>query len=46
MFELIIGIIVGATFAEFWRHLYRVIKRKVHAWQKGNSSHSRDSELN
>ncbi|WP_444996623.1 hypothetical protein [Aliikangiella sp. IMCC44359] len=32
MFELIIGIIIGATFAEFWRHLYRVIHRKVKVW--------------
>ena len=32
MFELIIGIIIGATFAEFWRHLYRVVKRKVSHW--------------
>lgn len=32
MLELAIGIIIGATFAEFWRHLYKIIKRKVSAW--------------
>jgi hypothetical protein len=32
MIELMIGIIVGATFAEFWRHVYRVIKRKMGQW--------------
>lgn len=38
MFELIIGIIIGATFAEFWRHLYRVIKRKVSRWMDDNKT--------
>ena len=32
MVELMIGIIIGATFAEFWRHVYRVIKRKTSTW--------------
>ena len=40
MFELIIGIIIGATFAEFWRHLYRVIKRKVSRWMDDSKSTS------
>ncbi|MGX5175373.1 hypothetical protein ACUR5C_15240 [Aliikangiella sp. IMCC44653] len=46
MFELIIGIIVGATFAEFWRHLYRLIKRKAQAWQKGTSEGSINDKVN
>lgn len=32
MVELMIGIIIGATFAEFWRHVYRVIRRKTSSW--------------
>ncbi|WP_281282217.1 hypothetical protein [Aliikangiella marina] len=38
MFELIMGIIIGATFAEFWRHLYRVVKRKISRWMDDNKS--------
>jgi|GEM_PF-3285693 len=38
MIELIIGIIIGATFAEFWRHLYRVIKRKTSRWMADHKS--------
>jgi len=38
MLELIIGIIIGATFAEFWRHFYRIIRRKVTKWMDDNKS--------
>ncbi len=38
MFELIIGIIIGATFAEFWRHFYRLVRRKVSKWMDDNKS--------
>lgn len=38
MLELIIGIIIGATFAEFWRHFYRIIRRKVSKWMDDNKS--------
>jgi hypothetical protein len=38
MVELMIGIIIGATFAEFWRHVYRVIRRKTAAWMADSKS--------
>lgn len=38
MLELIIGIIIGATFAEFWRHAYRLIRRKVSRWMDDTQS--------
>ncbi len=38
MIELMIGIIIGATFAEFWRHVYRVVHRKTSHWMKENKS--------
>ena len=40
MLELIVGIILGATFAEFWRHFYRLIKRKVSHWMDDNKNMS------
>ncbi|MET1255288.1 hypothetical protein [Aliikangiella maris] len=36
MFELIIGIILGATFHQFWRHLYQLICRQVKKWLADN----------
>ena len=38
MIELIIGIIIGATFAEFWRHVYRVVRKKTSAWMSDSKS--------
>ncbi|WP_196139130.1 hypothetical protein [Aliikangiella sp. G2MR2-5] len=38
MFELIVGIIIGATFAEFWRHFYRVVRRKISQWMDDHKS--------
>jgi len=38
MLELIIGIIIGATFAEFWRQVYRFLKRKASHWMDDNKS--------
>ncbi len=32
MIELIIGIIIGATFHEFWGQVYRYAKKKVSEW--------------
>lgn len=38
MLELIIGIIIGATFAEFWRHVYKFLKRKLSTWMSENKA--------
>ena len=32
MIELIIGIIIGAAFHEFWNNVYKYVKRKVSEW--------------
>lgn len=32
MIELIIGIIIGATFHEFWNQVYKFAKKKVSSW--------------
>ncbi len=41
MIELIIGIIIGATFHEFWTSVYKYTKKKVSEW---NSEHKTPSE--
>ncbi len=38
MSGLIIGIIIGATFAEFWRYLYRVTRKKIVAWMANHQT--------
>ena len=38
MIELIIGIIIGATFHEFWAQVFRFAKRKVSDWTKEQKS--------
>ncbi len=32
MLEFILGIIVGATFADFWRYLYRLVRTGFRRW--------------
>lgn len=32
MIELLIGIIIGATFHEFWNQVYKFAKKKVSNW--------------
>lgn len=34
MIELIIGIIIGATFHEFWGQVFKYAKKKVSDWTK------------
>ena len=34
MLELIVGIIIGATFADFWRYIYRVARAKASKWMR------------
>lgn len=41
MIELIIGIIIGATFHEFWSGVYKYVKRKISEW---NSKQEASSE--
>ncbi len=43
MLELMIGIIIGATFSEFWRHLYQFLKQKTSHWMNNNSSKDNSS---
>lgn len=38
MLELIIGIIIGATFAEFWRQVYQFLRRKASRWMDDHRS--------
>ncbi len=38
MIELIIGIIIGATFHEFWGHVYKYAKKKMSEWTKEQKS--------
>ena len=38
MIELIIGIIIGATFHEFWGQVFRYAKKKVSEWTKEQKS--------
>lgn len=38
MVELMIGIIIGATFAEFWRHVYHVARRKTSKWMDNDKT--------
>jgi len=40
MLELIVGIIIGATFADFWRYVYRVARAKARRWMSDNKSSS------
>lgn len=41
MIELMIGIIIGATFHEFWHQVYKFVKKKVSAW----TSEQQDSRM-
>ncbi len=34
MLEFIIGIIVGATFADFWRYLYSIMRKGFDSWME------------
>ena len=38
MIELIIGIIIGATFHEFWSGVYKYAKKKVAEWNSDQKS--------
>ena len=38
MIELIIGIIIGATFHEFWAQVFQFVKRKISNWTKEQRS--------
>lgn len=38
MIELIIGIIVGATFHEFWQQVFNYAKRKISRWTADQKS--------
>ncbi len=38
MIELIIGIIVGATFHEFWQQVFKYAKRKISRWTEDQNS--------
>jgi len=38
MIELIIGIIIGATFHEFWGQVFRYAKKKVSEWTNNQKS--------
>ena len=38
MIELMIGIIVGATFHEFWGQVFKFAKKKVSNWTNENKS--------
>jgi len=38
MFEFFIGIIIGATFAEFWRDLYKAARVKFETWSADHKS--------
>ncbi len=38
MLELIIGIIIGATFADFWRYIYKIIRTGFNKWMKKNNN--------
>jgi len=41
MIELIIGIIIGATFHEFWSSVYKFTKKKIANW---NNDHKTSAE--
>jgi len=43
MFELFIGIILGASFPEFWAQLYQSAKKKVTEWTSSQKSSSNES---
>ncbi len=43
MFGLIVGIILGACFPEFWAELYQSIKNKLVSWTNSLKSSSTDS---
>ena len=36
--ELIIGIIIGATFHEFWGQVFKYAKKKISEWTKDHKS--------
>ncbi len=38
MIYLIIGIIIGATFHEFWEQVFKFAKRKVSEWTNDQKS--------
>ncbi len=40
MIELIIGIIIGATFHEFWSNVYQYAKKKIAEWNNKQKSSS------
>jgi len=43
MFELFIGIIIGASFPEFWAKLFQSAKKKVSEWTSSDKSSSSES---
>lgn len=38
MIELIIGVIIGATFHEFWSQVFKFVKKKVADWSHDQKS--------
>ena len=45
MIELIIGIIIGATFHDFWEQVYKFAKRKVSEWTNEQESTSKQDQV-
>ena len=45
MIELIIGIIIGATFHEFWEQVYIFAKRKVSDWTSDQDKSVKEDKI-
>jgi hypothetical protein len=44
MLELIVGIVLGAAFHEFWKDLFFKAKSKVNQWMDSSRNNSSSSE--
>jgi hypothetical protein len=44
MLELIVGIVLGATFHEFWKDLFFKAKDKVNQWMDSSKNRPSDHE--
>lgn len=44
MLELIVGIVLGAAFHEFWKDLFVKAKNKINGWMDSLHNHSSTGE--
>jgi hypothetical protein len=42
MLELIVGIVLGATFADFWKYLYQVARKRIAIYMRENKTVERE----